>query len=412
MIFKILKKAKTVLTYFLVYYPIYFFSFLTPRKKNRWIFGSAHGFSDNSKYLFIEVNESHKEIRAIWISRDRESPVTIRALGFEAYYLWSLKGFYYLLTSRVYISSHTFSNSLFLWTLGTAKFIQLWHGVPLKNMQFKIAAGRDYAQFNHWLLKWVYYPFKLTRYKKPDLFLKTSKISGLNYIESFNLKETILFEAEYPRCEILSLQSQESEKFICKYEMLETVEFLNQLKKYRKIFFYMPTWRSYSLDYLKKAAFNYEALNQALVKLDAVMVFKLHPLTPESVLSEVKGFSNILTINPKIDVYPILSMLHVLITDYSSIYFDFMNVKDAYTIFFPFDMDEYKNHDYSIAYDYDENINGIRVNTFDELLDSLKTESYKNIDIQKNKALYEKFWGKPEDKKDLILEIKTLVGLS
>lgn len=411
MILKILRKVKTVLTYFLVYYPIYGLSFLIPRKKNRWIFGSAHGFSDNSKYLFIEVNESYKEIHPIWISRDRESPTTIRALGFDAYYLWSLKGFYYLLTSGVYISSHTFSNSLFLWTLGTAKFIQLWHGVPLKNMQFKIASGRDYAQFNHWLIKKIYYPFKLTRYKKPDLFLKTSVVSGLNYIESFDLHDSILFEADYPRCKILKESAGNRDYFIRKYESIESIELIEKLEKYNKIFFYMPTWRSYNHNYLNDAGFNYDDLNQVLEAMDAVMIFKLHPLTPEDALKDIKGYGNILALSPKVDVYPVLSMVDVLITDYSSIYFDFMHVAKGCTIFYPFDLEKYKNSDYSLAYNYEENITGKIVNTFEELKECLKTESYRNIDKEKNQALYDKFWGKPEDKKDLIAEIKKVAGL-
>ena len=56
---------------------IYFISFLTPRNKKMWIFGSWDGmvFSDNSKYFFLYVsnkNKKQKNIRGIWLSKNKK----------------------------------------------------------------------------------------------------------------------------------------------------------------------------------------------------------------------------------------------------------------------------------------------------------------------------------------------------
>ena len=55
--------------------PIYCLSLFVPRKNNIWIFGAWFGekYSDNSKYLFEYVNQHHKNIQCIWLSRDRDT---------------------------------------------------------------------------------------------------------------------------------------------------------------------------------------------------------------------------------------------------------------------------------------------------------------------------------------------------
>ena len=48
-------------------YPLLLLSYCMPRQKNKWLFGTNVGFIDNAKYLFIYINEQHKEILPIWI---------------------------------------------------------------------------------------------------------------------------------------------------------------------------------------------------------------------------------------------------------------------------------------------------------------------------------------------------------
>src|SRR5690554_4272874 len=128
MIFKILKKIKTVLTYFLVYYPIYFFSFLTPRKKNRWIFGNGEVMADNAKYLYLEVEKNHKDIETIWLCTNKRGARELRKEGVNAFYYLSSKGIYFLFTGGVYVASHYLNEVGLMWTLGKARYINLWHG--------------------------------------------------------------------------------------------------------------------------------------------------------------------------------------------------------------------------------------------------------------------------------------------
>ena len=43
-------------------------SYCTPRNKKKWVFGNKKIFKDNTKYLFIYMQEQHPEIQTIWIT--------------------------------------------------------------------------------------------------------------------------------------------------------------------------------------------------------------------------------------------------------------------------------------------------------------------------------------------------------
>lgn len=412
MIFKIVRKVKTVLTYFLVYYPIYFFSFLTPRKKNRWIFGAGYNFAENPKYLLIEIIEKYPEIDAYWIAKDKRVYESLIIKGIPAAYIWSVKGIYFLFTSGVYISYSHLHESIYFWSLGRAKQINLWHGIALKNIGFSKKIGSQAEKLHNPFLKVIYKLFYLHLYRQPDIFLTTSPTTARQFKRSFGLDDICLVEANYPRCSVLTFSESARGEFIKNYENEILKAFLEELKLFSRAIIYMPTWRDGAPCFLSFEADKINRLNLWCKSSNSVFVFKLHPKTPISQLDKLKNYSNIRVMESTLDIYPILPEFDLLITDYSSIYFDFMHIKNSYILFYPFDYEQYISRDRDLAFDYDENITGMRVNTFDELIECLEKESYKNVDKEKNQALYEKFWGKPEDKKDLIAEIKKVAGLS
>ena len=66
----------------LICYCIYPFSFLFPRSKRKWAFGSFRGaFNDNAKYLFIHVSQQMPEIDAVWLSISKSTVKEIQEKG-------------------------------------------------------------------------------------------------------------------------------------------------------------------------------------------------------------------------------------------------------------------------------------------------------------------------------------------
>ena len=74
---------------------VYLISFLIPKKRNLWVFGSWFGqkYADNSKYLFEYINNNHTDIETVWLSTSRKTIETIRSKGFSAVITFSFKGF-------------------------------------------------------------------------------------------------------------------------------------------------------------------------------------------------------------------------------------------------------------------------------------------------------------------------------
>ena len=61
--------------------------------------------------------------------------------------------------------------------------------------------------------------------------------------------------------------------------------------------------------------------------------------------------ANIINYNATADIYPALNLFDALITDYSSIYFDYL-LLDRPVIFYPYDYDNYIRNDRSLLFDY------------------------------------------------------------
>ena len=68
---------------YLVCYCIYPLSFLFPRNRKKWAFGSFRGaFNDNTKYLFIHVSEQKPEIHSVWLSVKRATVLEISTVPY------------------------------------------------------------------------------------------------------------------------------------------------------------------------------------------------------------------------------------------------------------------------------------------------------------------------------------------
>ena len=184
--------------------PLYFLSWVIPRNRNIWVFGSyAGGFNDNSKYFFIYVNENSKELglQPVWISSDRKTVDEIRAKGFEAFTKWSFQGVMLSLLSGVYIYS-AYVSDINTWTSGRALKVNLWHGIPLKKIEFDITSGVLEPIFNGTLKSKIRF---ISHYIKPDFFLSVSETTSKVFSSAFRVPVSSCLPFGYPRNSILKL---------------------------------------------------------------------------------------------------------------------------------------------------------------------------------------------------------------
>lgn len=112
----------------------------------------------------------------------------------------------------------------------------------------------------------------------------------------------------------------------------------------RRVVLYAPTWRS-RRQLSHWVALDWERMASTLEALDAVLVVKAHAkdgvrLSPEA--SSQLG-ERVVVADPKSDLIPLLVESDVMITDYSSVFADFL-LLDRPVLFFRYDDDTYAEH--------------------------------------------------------------------
>lgn len=353
-------------------YALLILSYLFHRNKKIWCFGAD--FSGNRKYLFIHMNEYNNDIRCIWIGEKKDNNL-VRSTGYEAYCRWSIKGIWYALTGGVYVYN-SYPGNVNLYTSGGAKFVNLYHGIALKciDRQIKVGPMTKIYQSRGILNEIRYLNFRLL----PDVVLSTSPANTKQYVEAFGVDESHFIEGVYPRCVLFNESLDVVEHFVEKYEGKKAIEMLRHIKKFDYTYIYMPTFRDTGDNFIVNSGFDFDKINDIMKKYNRLFVMKLHP---DSTFQFKRDYTNVMLIDKDIDIYSLLPFTNCLITDYSSIYCDYILMRDKQTILFIPDFNEYISKSRELYYDYGEVMKGPRAVSFGELEKLLAVENpYVNIE--------------------------------
>lgn len=314
----------------------YLISLFIPKKKNLWLFGAGTGtqYNDNTKYFFEYISLKKKKIKAIWLTHSNEILKHVRSKGLVCYKIYSFKGFYLSLKADLsFVSTHWRDLNHFL---PNKKTIQLWHGSPIKkiyNDDSRIIEKREL--FLKKVIKF-FFPYLKTI---DDYFaiIASSKDERKNLSSGFNLS--------LEKIHITGLPRNQNFNHI-KSGLSKTKTNLRAI--------YLPTWRQINHDEFINS---FQKLNFAIRKYKNIFIdIKLHPYN----FSLLK---NINVKNPRIsiikndftndDLHAYLNDYDILITDYSSIFFDFLLTKKPIIIFAP-DHDMYLKYERNFYYKFDE----------------------------------------------------------
>lgn len=324
--------------------PIYFLSFLMPRSKKIWVFGSTfgHRFADNPKYFYLYINKYYSsQIKPIWITRDKEVRKLLCDNGLSAYLLYSMKGIWYSLRARVYLYDNYSKDISFILSGGAIK-VNLWHGIPLKMIQMDnrfdyIRHPRTKREYFHSLLR------RISDEKPTDYVLTTSSMLRPIFASAFQTKHIII--AGYPRNDCLVSDKLQ----LLTIDENEQLELIKRYRTQKKIVLYMPTFRDSEINFFD--IIDITKFHSFLVKENIQFLFKLHPKSKLKEQFENLRGQNFSFIHQASDPYPLLKYTDLLITDYSSIYFDYL-ITDKPIIFFPYDLKDYLSNSRDMYFDY------------------------------------------------------------
>ena len=115
-----------------------------------------------------------------------------------------------------------------------------------------------------------------------------------------------------------------------------------------------------------------ESLDHSLDSLSCTLILKLHPFVKQFQEKHIpsKGFRNIYFHSTDGDIYPLLKYTDILITDYSSIFFDFLLLNRP-IIFFDYDFKEYSSNMGGFVYDYEKMTPGPKVKNQGQLIEAI-----------------------------------------
>lgn len=345
----------------LFYFPINLISYFLPKSDNVWVFGSWFGFryADNSKYFF-EYCSKHTKIECVWLTKSEDVLNDVRSLGYNCFLVNSWKGIKYQLIAKVGVVC-TGKADLNPYLINSEiKMVNLWHGTPLKKIMFD-----DKITFKPGKTGFLSILFPYYRQTTYDLLCSASQEVSSKFNTAFASIVSKIVVTGYSRNDHLQPAKLQDSKI-------------------KGI--YMPTHRGEGdLRFLKHVNLMLNFLNEKLIGTNMYVDIKLHfyyqqKLTKSTALDHIRFLEDG---EIKGDIYTVIADYDFLITDYSSIYFDYL-LLDRPIIFYPFDIEKYLNDDREFYYEYEQVTPGPKVTTKEELYNEM-LKIRESVDIYSQK---------------------------
>lgn len=240
-------------------------------------------------------------------------------------FLHLFKKYWTIFKSKVVISTHGFYR-----LRKDTVMINLWHGIPIKSMALMNKSKADSIG-----------------YIQDDFFISTSSFFNTIMNACLGIEVSKYLITGYPRNDYLF---NEAGRFhlntILKRKNID-------LEPSNRILMYMPTFRDNKSENKGENIFYFDdfdmnMFSKFLDKNQLTLLLKLHPNEESIILERINEnkFKNIIIIKSEdlefhqIDLYKVINAVDLLITDYSSIYFDYL-LLDRPIIFTPSDLEEY-----------------------------------------------------------------------
>lgn len=335
---------------FVISIGIYLLSVLSPRRRDIWLFGSEAGgttnFTGNSKYLYLFCHRE-TEITPVWISSDEKTLKHLSNKGYEAYHPKSARGMLLSVRAGVLIKTQRrFNGDIPEWLTRGAKTVQLWHGIPLKSFSFYHDTSSLRGRLRNFVENW-------------DLFITTSDGLAAELLEVGGIQREQMLVTGYPRNEVLHRPVPCEEIGFENYE--ETMSLAQESKR---TVMYMPTYRTYDSDPINDAL-DLNHLDGILEGTNTHFIIKAHANTEQ----HAESLNNVSFVSTSADPYPLLRESDMLVTDYSSVFFDYL-LTDKQILFYPYDRGRFES-EHGFQTDYDAITPGPKATDFEQLCEYL-----------------------------------------
>lgn len=363
---------------------LYMCNYFKPVNEKRILFESFMGrkYVDSPKaiYEYMIKTKEYKDYEFVWFFKEPEKYKYLEENPNTKVLTYGSKEYYKLYAT----SKYWFTNSRVPDTILKKKeqiYVQCWHGTPLKRLGFDIEVKGGNAMNS---IKDIRYKYEVDS-KKYTYMVSPSRFCTEKFISAFNLKnvgkEDIIIEKGYPRNDFLINYKEKDVKRI-KKEL--------DLPKDKKIILYAPTWRdnqhTSGVGYTYKTEVDFDYLKEKLGD-EYIILFRAHYFVANSFdFDKYKGF--VYNVSDYDDINELYIIGDMLITDYSSVFFDYSILKRP-MLFYMYDLDEYQHELRDFYFDIEE-LPGPIVKTEDELIKAIEKSKKFKYD-KKYKAFNDKY---------------------
>ncbi len=327
-----------------------------PVRKDWVILESFFGrsYSDSPKYLYEYLQRRYGDrYRYIWVlnghseALDKSGKHTVCRLESLRYVYYMARCGYRIFNVRQPSWNKKRDGMVFLET---------WHGTPLKKLGFDMEdVFSSDPEF-----KTVFY----RQAKDWDFLVSANPFSTDVFERAFGYSRERILEYGYPRNDILYHPGKE--------EIAAEVKREFGIPEGKKVILYAPTWRDDQVITVGQYRFEL-ALDLARMQKefgqDSVFMLRTHYYVSQQLdLSAYSGF--VYDGSRYEDISRIYLISDLLITDYSSVFFDYANLKRP-ILFYAYDRESYADEMRGLYIDMERELPGPVLTTNDELVEAL-----------------------------------------
>lgn len=298
---------------------------LLPLNDHLVIYQSFHGksYSDSPKAIYEQLNRMNSKYRGVWVLDNLYTEIPAGTIVVKPF---TLLYYYYMARSKYFINNGNFPD-FYEKREGTVH-VQTWHGTPLKKLGYDISSNSpSYLENNS--------PELIRRNKRWDYLIAPNAYTSEILKRAFGFEKKML-DVGYPRNDIL-------------YNELHTDTITHIKKKIgidlnKKVILYAPTWRDNDFhnrqgNQVYELKFDLDNFKKRFSE-EYILLLRLH-YRDASRLNLSLEDSSIINVSLYDDIQELYLISDVLITDYSSVMFDYTNLKRP-MIFYCYDYLQYK----------------------------------------------------------------------
>ena len=328
-------------------------------------------YSDSPKYIYEYLAQHNtKNFEFIWVLNNNTKP----PYGAKVVKRFSKEYAYYLARSKYFV----FNVRQPLWFVKREGqvFLETWHGTPLKKLVFDqdevTAASPLYkAQFFRQKKEW-------------DYLIAANPFSTKTFRSCFKFDNEML-EVGYPRNDLMYHPDKEKITLDLKKKMGIPLD--------KKTILYAPTWRDDEFygagQYKFTLKLDLQKMKEALSDEYVILLRTHHYIADNLDVTGVEDFA--INLSKYDDITEIYLVSDICITDYSSVFFDFANLKRP-VLFYTYDIEKYRDILRGFYIDINKEVPGPLLYTSDEVIDAIQnidkiTEDYK----ERYDEFYERF---------------------